>query len=398
MARARVMLFDVDRVSAERLVGIYRVLGEVDGPEHYARRLAVALHTTGHVFGHHGADMGLTLGRLTEAIRLCRGLDPAEHRDRDAVLRGILVTYQWALYRYDRRAEALAVRHEILTLARAGARTAAGAGGRWSLAEALLEVAVALVEDGRDDEAEPLFAEAVAVTDGLGRGYLPNADRHWYITAQAGRLATRGRFADAADAYRPLLETTHDDRQVPILLYGAHLLAAANRPAESGTVLARAVEAYRTRAAHSPTRGLRHDLLAHHLAVIGAADEPDDIAHATTSDHWSPTRLIRHTEAEPALRAALDAPTTTPAQRLVLERRLNVRATFAPMSRTAAARLLLPRYAKAVEHARSPAIAEPAVAKPLLARALTDHALLLAAVGRARDGIPAFEEAAALHS
>ncbi|MET7305148.1 hypothetical protein [Embleya sp. NPDC005575] len=387
------MLFDVDRVSAERLVGIYRALGEVDGPAYYARRLAAALHTTGHMFGHNGADMGLTLGRLTEAIHLCRSLDPAEHRDRDAVLRGILSTYQWALYRYDRRAEALAVRREILTLARAGART----GGRWSLAEALLEVAVALVEDGCDDEAEPLFAEAVTVTAGLARGHLPKADHHWYVTAHAGRLAARGRFADAADAYRPLLETTHEDRQVPILLYGAQLLAAANRPAESRTVLTRAVEVYRTRAAHSPTRGLRHDLLAHHLAVLGAADEPADIAHATTSDHWSPTRLIRHTEAEPALRAALDAPTTTPAQRVVLERRLNVRATFAPMSRTAAARLLVPAYAKALDHARSLAIADPTGANPLLTRALTDYALVLAGVGRARDGIPALEEAAALH-
>lgn len=385
------MLFDVDALSAERLVGIYRVLGEVDGPAHYARRLARALHTTGYIFGHHGAEMALTLDRLTEAIALCRALDPTEHRDRDVVLHGMLHTHQWALYRYDRRAEALAVRREIVTLARAG-----GIGHRWSLAEALLEVGVALVEDGHDDAAEPLFAEAVAVTAGLSRGYLPHADRHWYVTAHASALATRGRYAEAADAYRPLFEATHEDRQVPILLYGAHLLAAANRPADGRAMFERAVEEYR-RAAHSRTRGLRHDHLAHHLAVIGAADEPADIAYATTPDHWSPTRLSRHADAEPALRTALDAPTITPAQRIVLERRLNVRATFAPMSREAAARRLLPAYTRALDRARALAVADPAGANPLRVRALTDHALLLASVGRARDGVADLEEAAGLY-
>ncbi|WP_439679926.1 hypothetical protein [Embleya sp. MST-111070] len=416
VARARVALFDVERLSAERLVGIYRVLGEVDGPRHYARRLAVALHTTGHVFARHGVDMGLTLGRLTEAIELCRGLDPAEHRDRDAVLRGMQATHQWALYRYGRRREALAVRRELVALARAGG------GDRWALAEAILALAVGLVEDGRDDEAESLFAEAVAVTAGLRRDYRLTADRHWYVTAFAGHLATRGRFAEAAEVYAPLLDgggngsglavavdAMPDDRRVPILLYGAHLLAAAQRRAEGRAVFARAVEVYRRGVEQSPVRGpvrgpfrgsvhgLRHDELAHHLAVFGAADEPADVAHATTRDHWSPTRLEGYVHAETALRGALDAPTTGAAERLVLERRLNVRATFAYMPRTDVIDRLLPAFAKAVDHARAFAVADPDAGTPLLVRALTDHALLLATVGRAAEGVADFEEAGALY-
>lgn len=420
VARARVALFDVERLSAERLVGIYRVLGEVDGPRHYARRLAVALHTTGHVFARHGADMGLALGRLTEAIELCRGLDPAEHRDRDAVLRGMLATHQWALYRYGRRREALAVRRELVALARAGR------GDRRALAEALLELAVGLVEDGRDDEAESLFAEAVAVAAGPRRDYRSTADRHWYVTAYAGHLATRGRFAEAAEVYAPLLggggnrddgdsdpavavDATPDDRRVPILLYGAHLSAAAQRRAEGRVVFARAVEVYRRGVdsglvrgpARGPFRGsvhgLRHDRLAHHLAVFGAADEPADLAHATTRDHWSPTRLDRYVNAETALRGALDAPTTGAAERLVLERRLNVRAAFAYMRRADVIDRLLPAFAKAVDHARALAVADPEAGTPLLVRALTDHALLLATVGRAAEGVADLEEAGALY-
>ncbi|MFE3206198.1 hypothetical protein [Embleya sp. NPDC059237] len=417
VARARVALFDVERLSAERLVGIYRVLGEVDGPRHYARRLAVALHTTGHVFARHGADMGLTLGRLTEAIELCRGLDSTEHRDRDAVLRGMQATHQWALYRYGRRREALAVRRELVALARAGG------GDRWALAEAILELAVGLVEDGRDDEAESLFAEAVAVTAGLRRDYRLAADRHWYVTAYAGHLVTRGRFAEAAEVYAPLLgdgngdgnvlavavDAMPDDRRVPILLYGAHLLAAAQRRAEGRAVFARAVEVYRRGVdqglVRGPVRGpfrgsvhgLRHDQLAYHLAVFGAADEPADVAHATTRDHWSPTRLDRYVHAETALRGALDAPRAGAAERLVLERRLNVRAAFAYMPRADVIDRLLPAFAKAVEHARVFAVADPDVGTPLLVRALTDHALLLATVGRAAEGVADFEEAGALY-
>ncbi|MGC0419938.1 hypothetical protein [Embleya sp. AB8] len=179
VARARVMLFDVERVSAERLVGIYRVLGEVDGPAHYARRLAVVLHTTGHIFARNGAEMGLALGRLTEAIELCRGLDPVEHRDRDAVLAGMLTTHQWALDRCGRHVEAHAVRCESLVLARAGT------GDRWDLGEALLAVAVWLVQGGRDDEAEPLFAEAAGVAVGLRPRYRPNAGRRQPAYAKA---------------------------------------------------------------------------------------------------------------------------------------------------------------------------------------------------------------------
>ncbi|WP_148112353.1 hypothetical protein [Embleya hyalina] len=418
MARARVALFDVERLSAERLVGIYRVLGEVDGPRHYARRLAVALHTTGHVFARHGADMGLTLGRLTEAIELCRRLDPAEHRDRDAVLRGMQTTHQWALYRYGRRGEALAVRRELVALARAGG------GERRVLAEAMLGLAVGLVEDGRDDEAESLFAEAVAVTAGLRRDHRLTADRHWYVTAHAGHLATRGRFAEAAEVYAPLLggvgdggdgglavavDAMPDDRRVPILLYGAHLLAAAQRRVEGRAVFARAVETYRRGVdpgpVHAPVRGrfrgsvhsLSHDRLAHHLAVFGAADEPADVAHATTRDHWSPTRLDRYVRAETALRGALDGPTAGAAERLVLERRLNVRAAFAWMPRAAVIDRLLPAFAKAVDHARAFAVADPDAGAPLLVRALTDHALLLAGVGRAAEGVADLEEAGAVY-
>ncbi|OPC78764.1 hypothetical protein B4N89_31930 [Embleya scabrispora] len=414
VARARVALFDVEQLSAERLVGIYRVLGEVDGPRHYARRLAEALHTTGHVFTRHGADMGLALGRLTEAIELCRGLDPVEHRDRDAVLRGIQATHQWALYRYGRRREALAVRRELVVLARAGG------GDRRVLAEAILGLAVGLVEDGRDDEAESLFAEAVVVTAGPRRDHRLAADRHWYVTAHAGHLATRGRFAEAAEVYAPLLggggsgvagsaAAMPEDRRVPILLYGAHLLAAAQRHAEGRTVFARAVEVYRRGVDpgldRGPVRGpfrssvhsLRHDELAHHLAVFGAPDEPADVACATTRDHWSPTRLDRYVRAEPALRDALDASTTGAAERLVLERRLNVRAAFAFMPRADVTDRLVPAFAKAVDHARAFAVADPDVGTPLLVRALTDHALLLATVGRAAEGVADFEEAGALY-
>lgn len=385
------MLFDVDRVSEERLVGIYRVLGEVDAPEHYARRLAEALHTTGYIFGRHGADAALTLGRLEEAIELSRGLDSAEHRDRDALLKGILATYQWALYRYGRRADGLATRREILALTRAGT------GDRWALAAAILEVAVGLAEDGHDDDAEALFAEAAAGTVGLARGYRPVADRHWYLTAHAAHLAARGRHTEAADAYRPLLDTTHEDRQVPILLYGARLLAAAKLPAESRDVQERAVETYRRQAVRQPTRVLRHDHLAFHLALAGARDEPPGTAHGTTPDHWSPEHRDRYDDAVPAIRAALDDPATTPAERVVLARRLTVRATFAELPREAVTDRLLPAYAEAVTNTRALAAHDPVGAAPLLARALTDHALLLASIGRARDGITDMEEAAALH-
>ncbi|MYV99453.1 hypothetical protein [Streptomyces sp. SID3343] len=394
MARARVALFDVEGISAERLVGIYRVLGEVDGPEHYARRLAEVLHTTGHIFSRHGADMDLTIGRLEEALDLCRGLDPVEHRDRDALLTGILTTHEWALYRYGRRPEGLATRRLILDLGRASR------GDAWRLADRMLHVAVALVEDGEHDEAASLFAEAVEVTAaGARQSWRLDDDRHRHVTARAAHLAGLGRHAEAAAAYRPLLDESrpHEDRQVPILLYGARLLARADLPDESRAVTARAVRMYEDFAGSDRfARALRPDRVAFHLALDGASDEFPGSAHGTVHEHWSPQHMDRYAAAPATIRAALADPATSDAERVVLKRRLNVRATYAETTREAARRRLLPSYTDVLDLARRVATADPATGVPLLTRALTDRALLLAGVGLHTEGLTDLKEAAAL--
>ncbi|MGW7265915.1 hypothetical protein [Streptomyces sp. NPDC054842] len=189
--RARNVLLASGRRTPREEVGAYRVLARVN-PAAYLPRLVKALR---HLSYEHRPEAALPL--CEEAVAAARAVDPAGPERAD-LLYGALDTYQRELYELGRRAEALAVRAEMLAIGRARAETSPG-----RVIGGLSEWAAGLSEEGRYAEAADAATELAiaALPWGPAEGSLAWTPVQWIAA-----LRDAGRSDEALAAFRTLVD------------------------------------------------------------------------------------------------------------------------------------------------------------------------------------------------
>ncbi|MEU9134150.1 hypothetical protein AB0D08_39815 [Kitasatospora sp. NPDC048540] len=413
--RAKVRLFDEDRLGVLQLVHAYRVLVGT-GPAAYRPKLSRALVE----LSEDASLLGLPEARLrllAEAVAAAEGLaqdDPV----RPPVLFDALDAHQRELYGQDRRPDGLAARGRLLAVA----RTTGRADGR--LVRALGGWATALAEEGRAEEAAAAFGELVRVVGSARVPDHPRRDGHGLtpgrvLPALAGQLAAAGRGAEAVAVLAELVgldraEAEGEGGPTARLLQStvrfAGQLSAAGRHGRAAEVRQEALALFAALATRGERRAWTGDGRVHWsalLALSGAAAETAEAgapgpAFGMPTTAWSPGVRRGYRDGRDALAAEVAAllpqadadpgahlgPLVALHRRLLVRTAVETEAGGGPLLET-----LLPGFDRGVALARRLHERSGTGGAAALALALTDRAALLAVCGQYGYALTDYEQA-----
>ncbi len=409
--RARTMLLGSGRLSDREEADACRVLADVS-PAVYLPRLVRALLTVGYGGGPRSRPQDL-LAVLEEAVAAAHRIEPAEPR-RGELLTHVLDTYQRELCDLGRRAEALAVREELASVARLEHRA-----GRSGALEGLRVLAAGLAEEGRHRQAADLYGEVVRAGDASqGR----HAVGTWTVIEWAAELEAAGAYAEAADVFadvpaRCRAELGEGRGSLPGLVLQlvrlSQLLDVGGRREEADAARreALAVLTGLAQSGERPGGGAHRSEWVLLLTLGGRADEPAS-PHAPAPPFgslvqhgWSPDVRRRYLDGARDLRCELAvlaplaelAPQRQLARMVTLHRRLTMRIAVATTIRThQVLEPLLPTFDRGVALARRLAAVDAVGGRAALAVALTDRSTLLVVGGRHDEALADFTEATEL--
>ncbi|MFC7884724.1 hypothetical protein ACFUVV_23010 [Streptomyces sp. NPDC057376] len=312
IVRARNVLLASGRRTPREEVDAYRVLAQVS-PASYLPLLARALQRLSYDTGS-GERHAACLALREEAVAAARSIDPAEAARPD-VLYEALDTCQRELYTLGRRAEGLAMRAEMLAIARAQAELTGA-----PVVKGLHEWAAGLSEEGRYTEAADAMTELVTaiLPDGAGGGALA-----WSLLEWIAALHDAGRSGEALTAFETLVsmeaaEAANDRGPMACHLYAligyAQMLDTYGRGEQAAAVRQEAL-ALLTELADTGERkswsGYQTSFWAVLLSFSGAdSDRPASDGPRPPSGaapmQWSPDAKRRYFDSRHALREEVD--------------------------------------------------------------------------------------------